>query len=373
MGETLAGFTWQDCIDDVVGRLGTLTAVAERLAAANGFAEDVGSVERALRRLRARGLQARRQVGRAVGVALRAPRERAHPTALDGVVSLGVHRFAGARVRGSRAAVGPSPDHLAAREPSVVDPRARVDRAPPERPRGGLRTARSANPRGRAPPDRRLAIEHPLMRAFVASRSDALAGSTRCLARGRAMVGCGRRRRRARLPPRAVDRSAGLRREPPAGLGQSRGGRGALSPLAGGGGPAVRAVSSGQRARLRAVEPGPRRRGPPRSPGRQRSMPGTAGTRAAPGDGPVHARADRSSRAAGARARSGDLEAPLGRDADDAPRTSAGYSNEILSPMLAFMCSSASALPRASSTGWWVWAVLRRCLKVANVSLTSPL
>lgn len=58
MGETLAGFTWQDCIDDLVGRLGTLTAVAERLAAENGFAEDVGSIERALRRLRTRGQQA---------------------------------------------------------------------------------------------------------------------------------------------------------------------------------------------------------------------------------------------------------------------------------------------------------------------------
>lgn len=56
--ETLAGFTWQDFVDDLVARVGSLTAVAERLAAEKGFAEDVGSIERALRRLRTRGQQA---------------------------------------------------------------------------------------------------------------------------------------------------------------------------------------------------------------------------------------------------------------------------------------------------------------------------
>lgn len=53
-----AGFTWQDFVDDLVGRVGSLTAVAERLAADKGFTEDVGSIERALRRLRARGQEA---------------------------------------------------------------------------------------------------------------------------------------------------------------------------------------------------------------------------------------------------------------------------------------------------------------------------
>ena len=36
------------------------------------------------------------------------------------------------------------------------------------------------------------------------------------------------------------------------------------------------------------------------------------------------------------------------------------------------MASSASAFPLASSTGWWVWAVLRRCFQVANPSFTMP-
>src|SRR5262245_53364075 len=46
--------------------------------------------------------------------------------------------------------------------------------------------------------------------------------------------------------------------------------------------------------------------------------------------------------------------------------------SEIFSP-IRFISSRASALPLASSTGWCVWAVLRRCLKVWNVSRTSPL
>ncbi len=60
MGDTelLAGFTWQDVLHDVVARVGSLAAVAERLAHDNGFADDVGSIERGLRRLRARGHQA---------------------------------------------------------------------------------------------------------------------------------------------------------------------------------------------------------------------------------------------------------------------------------------------------------------------------
>lgn len=52
---------------------------------------------------------------------------------------------------------------------------------------------------------------------------------------------------------------------------------------------------------------------------------------------------------------------------------SSAQSSTIFSPRSSFMWRSASALPRASSTGWWVCLVLRRCLKVWNVSLTRPL
>lgn len=49
------GFTWADYVDSLVQTCGTLAAVAERLASRRGFTDDVGSVERALRRLRTRG------------------------------------------------------------------------------------------------------------------------------------------------------------------------------------------------------------------------------------------------------------------------------------------------------------------------------
>lgn len=52
-----AGFTWGDLLADLVAREGTLTAVAEKLAASRRFEEDVNTVERALRRLRTRGQQ----------------------------------------------------------------------------------------------------------------------------------------------------------------------------------------------------------------------------------------------------------------------------------------------------------------------------
>ncbi len=48
-------------------------------------------------------------------------------------------------------------------------------------------------------------------------------------------------------------------------------------------------------------------------------------------------------------------------------------SSRILSPRSRFIASSASALPRASSTGSWVCLVTRRCLKLANASLATPL
>lgn len=54
-GQAPAGFTWDDYVAWLVARHGTLTAVAERLAQLRGYEDDVGSVERALRRLRARG------------------------------------------------------------------------------------------------------------------------------------------------------------------------------------------------------------------------------------------------------------------------------------------------------------------------------
>lgn len=49
------GFSWGDYVDWLVETHGTLAAVAEKLASMRAFADDVGSVERALRRLRARG------------------------------------------------------------------------------------------------------------------------------------------------------------------------------------------------------------------------------------------------------------------------------------------------------------------------------
>lgn len=52
-----AGFTWRDYVDGLVRAEGSLTAVAEKLARDRNFADDVGSVERALRRLRERGRQ----------------------------------------------------------------------------------------------------------------------------------------------------------------------------------------------------------------------------------------------------------------------------------------------------------------------------
>jgi hypothetical protein len=50
-----AGLTWAVLLDGLVTRVGSLSAVAERLAETRGFTEDVGSIERALRRLRSRG------------------------------------------------------------------------------------------------------------------------------------------------------------------------------------------------------------------------------------------------------------------------------------------------------------------------------
>lgn len=50
-----AGLTWAVLLDGLVAAHGSLSAVAERLAEARGFTEDIGSIERALRRLRARG------------------------------------------------------------------------------------------------------------------------------------------------------------------------------------------------------------------------------------------------------------------------------------------------------------------------------
>lgn len=55
--ETAGGgsFTWDAYVDWLVDATGSLAAVADRLAAAHGYADDVGTVERALRRLRSRG------------------------------------------------------------------------------------------------------------------------------------------------------------------------------------------------------------------------------------------------------------------------------------------------------------------------------
>ncbi len=45
----------------------------------------------------------------------------------------------------------------------------------------------------------------------------------------------------------------------------------------------------------------------------------------------------------------------------------------IFRPYSSLICSNASALPRASSTGWWVCLVFLKCLKLVNMSLTTPL
>src|SRR5206468_6113218 len=50
-----SGFSWGDYLDALVTHHGTLTALAWRLVQAGDFADDVGSVERGLRRLRGRG------------------------------------------------------------------------------------------------------------------------------------------------------------------------------------------------------------------------------------------------------------------------------------------------------------------------------
>ena len=47
--------------------------------------------------------------------------------------------------------------------------------------------------------------------------------------------------------------------------------------------------------------------------------------------------------------------------------------NRIFNSIASRIASSASAFPRASSTGWCVWRVFRRCLKFFEVSRTSPL
>lgn len=49
------GFSWGDYVGWLVERQGSLAAAAERLAALGAFADDVGSIERGLRRLRGRG------------------------------------------------------------------------------------------------------------------------------------------------------------------------------------------------------------------------------------------------------------------------------------------------------------------------------
>lgn len=53
--EGAIGFTWADYIAGLVARVGSLTAVADRLAEQRGHVDDVGTIERGLRRLRGRG------------------------------------------------------------------------------------------------------------------------------------------------------------------------------------------------------------------------------------------------------------------------------------------------------------------------------
>jgi hypothetical protein len=53
--DTEPGFSWADHVAWLVERQGSLSAVADRLSALRGYVEDAGTIERALRRLRARG------------------------------------------------------------------------------------------------------------------------------------------------------------------------------------------------------------------------------------------------------------------------------------------------------------------------------
>jgi len=52
-----AGFTWGDYLATLVAKEGSLTAVAEKLAAVRSYTDDVASIEKALRRLRLRELR----------------------------------------------------------------------------------------------------------------------------------------------------------------------------------------------------------------------------------------------------------------------------------------------------------------------------
>lgn len=54
-GQEAAAFSWAEYVAWVVERHGSLAAAAERLAAHRGYKDDAASIERALRRLRARG------------------------------------------------------------------------------------------------------------------------------------------------------------------------------------------------------------------------------------------------------------------------------------------------------------------------------
>jgi hypothetical protein len=54
-GQEAAAFSWAEYVAWLVDRHGTLAAAAERLAAHRGYRDDAASIERALRRLRARG------------------------------------------------------------------------------------------------------------------------------------------------------------------------------------------------------------------------------------------------------------------------------------------------------------------------------
>ena len=54
-GQGASGFTWGEYLDWLIASVGSLAGVAEKLCAARGFTEDIGSIEHALRRLRDRG------------------------------------------------------------------------------------------------------------------------------------------------------------------------------------------------------------------------------------------------------------------------------------------------------------------------------